>query len=442
MDLKLVKQVITDTADARKLWNDKTSTEVKEVFRRQHDAYLAKDSTIPVPEGLPHFYAAMEAGELGLLKVLEQGVSRLFGEEVPTVAAGGEIEGDGKYETHDLGWVKAFVVFMENLAEGKYEDLSIPPQLNDPAVISNNATIAIIGDWGTGFWDGDTTPASMVAEAVQGLNPDVVLHLGDVYYDGSTPEVKDKLVDIIPTGSIGTFNLNSNHDMYSVAEPYFKAIKSAPFAMQGDTSYFALTNDNWIIVGLDTAYLSDVLNGFMYGTLGKLELLSFDLISNEQTAFLIKMAEQAVAENKKLILSCHHNAYDGAGLTNETPLDMLTKRTLWEQVSTLIEPYLQGNKAYWYWGHAHCAYVMKERGNIFPRCIGHSAVPWGKGSDFYLDGDSNLDWFEDTPMEGKPPLLVNGFMTVTFSGETITETFYTQTGMITYSAINGVRQPI
>ena len=431
MAIELAKKIITKVKEAQKLW-DKATPEIKELFKRQHDAFLAKDLSIPIAEGFPHLYAAMEHGEEGVRKVL--------GEGVPSISPDGNIDSDGKYEKHDIGWVGAGIIFLKNLVEGKYDDLSLPPQEQGykPTVIPNDATIAIIGDWGTGYWEDANTPAAKVANVVNNsIKPDIVIHLGDVYYYGSKSEVQDNFVNIIPTGKQGTYNLNSNHDMYSVAVPYFEAVKKSPFGNQGNTSYFALTNDDWLIVGLDTAYLSSSLDAFLLGSLAKHHALTGELIPNAQTEFLISMAQKAASENKKLIIMSHHNSFDGPGMTKETSVELLSKKTLWSQVSTLIEPYLKGEKAYWHWGHAHSGYALKEMDNIISRCVGYGAVPWGKGSDFYVGSNSNIEWFEDTPMPGKEPLTMNGLMSVVLNASTIIENFYTQTGTITYSATNG-----
>ena len=46
--------------------------------------------------------------------------------------------------------------------------------------------------------------------------------------------------------------LNGNHEMYSGGFGYFKLILPA---FEQDSSYFALQNEHWLLVGLDTAYV-------------------------------------------------------------------------------------------------------------------------------------------------------------------------------------------
>src|SRR5207245_6113755 len=54
-----------------------------------------------------------------------------------------------------------------------------------------------------------------------------------------------------------SFALNSNHEMYAGGEGYFRALLADNrFAAQGGLSYFALENNQWLIIGLDTAYFA------------------------------------------------------------------------------------------------------------------------------------------------------------------------------------------
>ena len=422
---------------AKALWDETATPEIKAIFKKQYDAFMADDRSMLVAEGLPQFYAAMALGKDAARKEFKEGV--------PSVSANGNIDSDGKFEKYDLAWGLAIAVFLKNLVEFKYEGLELPAPAPGytPTVIPNDAAIAIVGDWGTGYWIGDNTPAAQVGNVVTNtVKPDIVVHLGDVYYYGSQSQVQDNLVSLLPQGGTATFNLNSNHDMYSVSVPYFSAVARPPFGRQGNTSYFVLTNDHWIIVGLDTAYLSSVEDAFLYGSLGKLELMTHELIQNEQTRCLTDMAQIAATERKKLIILTHHNGYGGPGMTIAAPVLPFSEKTLWSQVTTLIQPYLENEKAFWYWGHSHSGYTLKAIDNIHARCVGHSAIPWGKGSDFFTGSGSNIEWFEATPMPDNPPLTMNGLMSVTLNGTKITENYYTQTGTETYTAVNGVMSEV
>ena len=118
--------------------------------------------------------------------------------------------------------------------------------------------IAILGDWGTGVWQDGTSarcPAELVAAAVSSLAPDIVIHLGDVYYYGSSQQEAGNLSALWAGGATASFMLNSNHEMYDGANGYFDTGLSDPaFSLQQGTSYFAITYSRWIVFGLDSAY--------------------------------------------------------------------------------------------------------------------------------------------------------------------------------------------
>lgn len=125
--------------------------------------------------------------------------------------------------------------------------------------------IALVGDWGTGqFTDGE---ALSIMTQIMGHSPDYLIHLGDVYYAGTTgdflpsnEEMNNFLNDWpnssqLPAGN--SFMLNSNHEMYSGAKGYFNVgLADQRFSQQQGTSYFALQYAGWTILGLDSAYYS------------------------------------------------------------------------------------------------------------------------------------------------------------------------------------------
>jgi len=62
-------------------------------------------------------------------------------------------------------------------------------------------TIAIAGDFGTGNWGTASNPApstKIAAQAIPRLNPNLTIHLGDVYYEGSSSEETNNLLTLWP----------------------------------------------------------------------------------------------------------------------------------------------------------------------------------------------------------------------------------------------------
>ncbi len=355
------------------------------------------------------------------------------------VRGAGVIDYDGtmiatsKFGDLDAGWVTALIFYIA-LKLGVREVSSWAPFGTTPAVVSNTddtVKIAIVGDWGTGSWtDGAIDyPALLVINQVQLLAPDYTIHLGDVYYAGTagfldSDEELNNFVNNWPSGSQGSFMLNSNHEMYSGAQGFFgKGLKAPQFSLQQNTSYFAIQNEKWIIIGLDTAYF-DKSQLFMNGSLTDANQINF--IKSLNTA------------NKKVILLTHHNptSIDGTSTAN---------LPLWNQVlSALGRP-----PDYWYWGHIHNAMVYSDKSfpaqnGVKARCAGHGAIPFGvawglqnpdgtnKPSVEYFAHELLSSEYENTDLQQVNRVL-NGFAMLTIGPDTIKEEFIDQTGLVRWS---------
>jgi len=348
--------------------------------------------------------SAISNDQDGVLGNLEAGL-------VVSVGPGGEIWGTGKYQNLDPGWTEASTVWLENLVLGKHPFGNATPQTIS---MPNSVQIAMAGDWGTGDWRtaANPAPSTDVRKHMAFLQPHLTIHLGDVYYAGTSDQEKHLLVGLWPKGSLGALTLNSNHEMYSGAKPYFQeALGDSLFAIQQQRSFFALENDYWVVVGLDSAYYSDAeglyLDGALYQEGGPQLQLDF-------------LRSQA-AKAKKVIVLTHHN-----GLTE----DGSKPTTLWSQV---MSAFPEGSApAYWYWGHVHAAMVYQPRtqgsANVLCRCCGHGALPWGHASE--LANNPNVLWYENRLAKDPdiPQRVFNGFAVLYLDGPNINEVFYDENG--------------
>ena len=337
------------------------------------------------------------------------------------VGPGGEIWGTGKYQQLDPGWVEAAVIWLEHLILGKHAfNNSIPKTITIP----DDVEIAIAGDWGTGDWRtaANPAPSADVGRYIDFLKPHLTVHLGDVYYAGTNDQEQHLLVNIWPKGSLGALTMNSNHEMYSGAKPYFqKALGSPLFKIQQKCSFFALENANWVIVGLDSAYYSDEAGLYMHGSLhpAKGPTTQVDFLKTQ------------VAKGKKVIVLTHHNglAQDGSGPDNAS-----NANNLWVQVMSAF-PAGKGPD-YWYWGHVHAAAVYKPYGpaNVLCRCCGHGALPWGHASD--LANSQHVAWYENRNARDTdiPERVFNGFAVLKLAGSNLQEIFYDENGGIAWQS--------
>ncbi|MGB8493962.1 MAG: metallophosphoesterase [Candidatus Acidiferrum sp.] len=330
------------------------------------------------------------------------------------VGPGGEILGTGRYEQLDPLWeLVAGTVWLENLLHKHPFPSGTPSRVE----ITDQATIALAGDFGTGNFGASDSPSTKISKFIPSLSPDQTIHLGDVYYAGTSEEESSKLMNFWPRGKLASFTLNSNHEMYSGGGPYFNEAVGGPVfnKFQSPFSFFALENSKWIIVGLDSAYSSGVLDLYMDGSLG----------NNAQLPFLRDLAQRGKDEGKKLILLTHHNGLPEDGVQSGAPLRLFTE--VMSAFRGLPPP------AYWYWGHKHMGVAYKPLQNgLLCRCVGHSALPWGFASD--LQKSPMVQWFEKcNAKDPDSPLRVyNGFVLLQLDGANLAEAFYDETGRVAW----------
>jgi hypothetical protein len=335
-----------------------------------------------------------------------------------TVSPGGGILGTGKYQDLDPEWeLKAGTVWLEHLLFRHKFPTGMPPKT---IPIPDVATIVLAGDFGTGNFGANDSPSTKISKFIPTLNPHVTIHLGDVYYAGTKGEEADHLLNFWPTGSIGSFTLNSNHEMYAGGFPYFDQVVGGPpfYQLQSPWSFFALENANWIIVGLDSAYNANVLKLYLDGSLG----------DNAQLPFLESLARKG----KKVIVLTHHNGLPEATIHSDKPLKLFTQ--VMSAFNGVAPP------AYWYWGHVHAGIAYKplnDHNGMLCRCLGHAAIPWGLASS--LQNSSDLQWFEQcSATDPEDSLRVfNGFVVLRLDDTNLHEAFYDETGRIAWTPEGG-----
>jgi hypothetical protein len=215
-----------------------------------------------------------------------------------------------------------------------------------------NASIGLVADWGTG-----QPEAIEVLKQVRQRNPNVVIHLGDIYYAGTAFEVENyfykpwQQVLEPEVSGITSLALPGNHDLYSGGQPFYDLI--AKFGQQ--SSYFCLRNDDWQLIGLDTA-LNDRLTG---------PPTSLDPTEVEWLRDKIENAG-----NRRTALLSHHLLFS----TNERFAGESYNANLYEQLRSLLP-----KVDLWLWGHEHDLVIFGEHmGLKRGRCIGGSAFPVGK----------------------------------------------------------------
>jgi hypothetical protein len=243
-----------------------------------------------------------------------------------------------QYSNLDPRWVQVAWEKAKLFLKGKRKFIAHKSATDFRYSLKDEATVAIVGDWG-----GGNAAAQAVADQINKLKPDYVIHLGDVYYAGTPKEVKDRFLKFWPTPATPgqSFALNSNHEMYSGGYGYFDSILKE---FKQSASYFSLGNKNWRFIGLDTGYVEHDLN-------------------KEQVDWL---TAQFKGSNPRTILMSHHQLFSAYEKTDASNL------------MSRVKPFLDANQIYgWIWGHEHLCVVYKKQQGINAVCLGNGCFPYG-----------------------------------------------------------------
>jgi hypothetical protein len=312
------------------------------------------------------------------------------------------------FDTHDWRWIRTLWHMLKDTKK-KFPWQKPPSNPESVPQFGKSARLAVFGDWGTGLY-GAPIIAKTIADSKRAF--DIILHLGDVYYSGTEGEFKDRFTAIWP-GKEGAISrsLNGNHEMYSGGRPYFNTIQRAPFRQE--STYFAYSNEDWIIACLDTAYEDHDL-------------------TQDQVDWLNNIA--ADAKNRKIVLFSHHQ-----------PFSLLSQQG--PKLQAKLKNLLEGKKIFaWYWGHEHeCViYDRHQSWNMYGRCVGHAGMPeFRPGTLGGVVPNRQLRRFEatsDSPgalvLDGPNPYIKgqetdytpHGFVSLEFDGATLVEHFHDPDG--------------
>jgi hypothetical protein len=288
-----------------------------------------------------------------------------------------------------------------------------------------NAKVALVGDIGTG-----TDIATATLMSLLSLNPDAILHVGDVYFSGTRFEFEHRLVKMLQQAMAAAghrapfFTVPGNHEYFTGNVPYFECLDSNVLVQQPDqaqqASYFSLTSadDAWQFLGMDTGYyghylaVSDAQQRAALALLhGQDPRVPADLPIQKlppNSEMVLLRDDEAQWQRHRIesfpgqsVLLSHHPLYSqtipcgiaqrmtAAGTPDPTDLNRPGVDTaIWRQLGRHF-----GTKvAAWFWGHEHnlAIYQNNYRPTDWPsdpdtlrlfkplpagRCIGHSAIP-------------------------------------------------------------------
>jgi Calcineurin-like phosphoesterase len=282
--------------------------------------------------------------------------------------------------------IDVYASVLQQVSKGNHEFNSNPAEYE---IKSDYPLLIVVGDWGSG-----SKPAQQVGklmgEQIQqaGQRPVAVIHLGDVYPSGQSEDYQNNFLPYwpVPQGGLSgvtSWSLNGNHDMYSGAWYYFDyLLADARFAKQRSavngepTSFFRLRTPSWDLVGLDTAWHSNVVD--------RREPLAeegdLDDPQGKQATAVAGWANDAKQNRRALMLLSHHQFVSaftpslGEGIEGTLTVAPKLKNKLGPVLST-------GRVRAWLWGHEHRCVGFKalnlQPSGIsiaYPRCLGHGGM--------------------------------------------------------------------
>lgn len=328
---------------------------------------------------------------------------------------------EAKFDDRDwLGWAGSFFTWVGQFRRARW----VQPQVRTDSMAAD-ARMALFGDWGTGMY-GAPAISRCIGKDQKGFTH--VIHVGDVYYSGTTKEMQRRCLDVwpqFPNGTVVSRGCNGNHEMYSGGHGYFD--DQLPRFGQS-SSCFAFENDHWLVIGLDTAYRDHDLGGD-----------SED--DQDQVGWLTLLLEDPARKNKKLVLLSHHQPY--SLLDHQGP----------KLIQDLRSQLTAGRIHAWYWGHEHRCVVYDPHPDwsLKGRCIGHGGYPYFRdttkltggtlqrhtnGSTWYKLSGRVLADQQKVPgglvLDGENPFLEDerdkygphGYVALEFDGDRLFETYY------------------
>jgi predicted phosphodiesterase len=316
----------------------------------------------------------------------------------------GKFEVTGKWLLGDPGWLWMKVIRWWYSSKPKVSFGGLP---TSAIKVADTARIVLLGDWGTGLDRAQDVASQIRTVLDEGLaagRDQHVVHLGDVYYTGAEDEYKERFLKYWPVREsepITSYIICGNHDLYRGGHAYYNVALADPrFKPQDGRSVFALRNNFWQFLGLDTAYIEREL-------------------SDEQLKWIAKQRNDA--PHLRTALMSHHpyfSAY-GSGGTR-----------LRAQLSAQLE---EKRVDAWFWGHEHRCLVYEPRYNVdFASCVGHGGVP------SYLLAPKEPTWlrydYRDKHGRGIEPWNTFGFAVVDLDESKMSVRYINEYGKEHYSA--------
>ena len=219
-----------------------------------------------------------------------------------------EIQSEFNSSPCDPGWLIALKAWLLFYWDGKPPIYHPPtaatvPFALPPAGVGGVVRVGILGDWGTG-----EPEALAVLDQLMELQPDLIVHLGDIYYAGTIDECRNNFQVPIQAArekygrNIPVYTIPGNHDYYSGGAGFYGMIpllnQGVPNSSVQEDSFFCLRNDNWQLQCMDTGFNDH-----------DLKLVSDDITHLEQPEADWHQQQMLGAGKRKIIVISHHQLF-------------------------------------------------------------------------------------------------------------------------------------
>jgi calcineurin-like phosphoesterase family protein len=260
----------------------------------------------------------------------------------------------------DPGWLECVIDGFKTFFSGKAPFIQHQNLTDFLVAIPDRCSIVLFSDAGA-----DNSAAKSVTRQIRALNPDICVHLGDIYYAGQDNEAEDFL-DQWPladaaSGKVtrhSSFALNGNHEMFSGGRAYFSRVL---FAFGQQASYFGLRNSNWQFLAFDSAYIDQRL-------LSPDDAKSIDeRVGSQWTWLLDKIKGNSTQET---ILLSHHQPLSAFKQENTDG------KPLNQDARKLFDAAGIQNVFAWFFGHEHQCTIYDDGATGYrARLIGNGSIP-------------------------------------------------------------------
>ncbi len=354
------------------------------------------------------------------------GLQLMMAKLAGNTAAAKEIEQQMIGSTCDPGWAKTLKEYAAAYGVLGNPDARIyirPKEAGNSVItIPAGAKIALFGDWGTG-----AEPARRLLRHIKTKQPDILLHLGDIYYSGTPDECRENFEHIVnetfdraKKKAPLVYTLCGNHDMYSGGRGYYDLVARLNKGKDAQkASFFCLRadDDSWQLLAMDTGR-----NDYNPVSIGH----AVTFVDPEEEMWLIDRVKEFKG---KTILVSHHPMFsafsapgpkDAAG--NDNPINPNLKR-LFDRLTQS-----GGTIPAWFWGHEHNLCVYESYAGLAQgRCIGHSAVPVFTADEPYEVSAGMLDppaLKSGTHIANLGDYCAHGFAMLGFNGDAASVEYY------------------